>query len=246
MKKRVLCVVMVLLMVILLCSCAREDPLQAQYTFRVKQLGGVDPTVSVTVDNTTPYKKLITKDVDIHYFMQTYTEGPYDCNGYGDLGHIAKDIGVECLRETEAGALYSVHTVKQGGLLYIFYQTRDYYSDMPLTESPMRRWFYVREPLSSADYEGLDTIDEVIEKDASAQIFKNTYYSCDAQSWEVMGGLPAWHYLSDGILEVGYKEVDGELVMFAKELCNDLDLRDFGESERTLYNARILDMDWVK
>ena len=246
MKKRVLCVVMVLLMVILLCSCAREDPLQAQYTFKGRfPYPEMDPAVSVTVDNTTPYQELITKEVDIHYFVETYIkDGGYGYTIYGYMGHLAADIGVECLRETEAGALYSVHTVKQGGLLYIFYHNTGYYTDKPLVQRPVRRWFYVPKRLSSKDFDKVDTISEEIKVDPSTQIFKNIHESTDPELQE--SKIATWHYLTDGVLEAGYEEINGEWALIAKELADDFYVCDATAGYSEPYNGRILDMDWVK
>jgi hypothetical protein len=71
------------------------------------------------VDNTTPYQDLITKTVDIHNFASHFEQ-----TGGRGIDDVMEFMGVECLRETEAGALYSVHKVEQGGLLYILYSNR--------------------------------------------------------------------------------------------------------------------------
>ena len=62
-------------------------------------------------------------------------------------------IGVECLRETEAGALYSVHKVEQGGLLYIFYNTPEFLTE--ITTNEIRNWYYVPKRLSSSDFDSM-------------------------------------------------------------------------------------------
>ena len=62
-------------------------------------------------------------------------------------------IGVECLRETEAGALYSVHEVEQGGLLYIFYNTPEWLTE--ITTNEIRNWYYVPKRLSSSDFDSM-------------------------------------------------------------------------------------------
>ena len=94
-------------------------------------------------DNATPYQELLTKEIDIHSFMENYClRDPY---GSGEIEDIAADIGIECLRETEAGALYSIHKVKQGGLLYVFYMNSPKYPEY----HSIIRWFYVRGRASS-------------------------------------------------------------------------------------------------
>ena len=62
-------------------------------------------------------------------------------------------IGVECLRETEAGAFYSVHEVEQGGLLYIFYNTPEWLTE--ITTNEIRNWYYVPKRLSSSDFDSM-------------------------------------------------------------------------------------------
>lgn len=66
-------------------------------------------------DNTTPYEELITKNVDIHTFVQNF-----DMFGTGrGIDDVMEFIGVECLRETE-NAIYSVHKVEQGDFSIYF------------------------------------------------------------------------------------------------------------------------------
>lgn len=48
--------------------------------------------------------------------------------GSKTLSAIDEAFGVECLRKNKAGNYYSVHKIKQGGLLYIFYRLNTYQS----------------------------------------------------------------------------------------------------------------------
>ncbi len=184
MKKRLCSLCAVLLAATVFCSCqsspepngleASYDPERA-YVFTKAASSGLR---EIPVDNTTPYEELITKEVDIHEFAQDYTSH-YDIYGSGRIDEIDAAFGVECLRETDAGALYSVHKVKQGGLLYIFYQ--NYTPHQPVTDTPIRRWFYVRDRLSSEDFKQYklykSTMDDMMKTDISLQIFKNLFFS---------------------------------------------------------------------
>ena len=107
--------------------------------------------IDALIDNETPYEELITKEIDIHEFVQKFCIS--NLTGSGSLNRVNNEIGIECLRCTEAGALYSVHKVKQGGLLYIFYTRYEDDSAVP----PILRWFYVPKKRSRADFGTLQT-----------------------------------------------------------------------------------------
>ena len=193
-------------------------------------------------DNATPYQELLTKEIDIHSFMEKYClRDPY---GSGEIEDIAADIGIECLRETEAGALYSIHKVRQGGLLYVFYM-----NNLPTAPDhhPVIRCMYMQKKLSSKDFESIkegSMLTEVKKIDSIAQIYENMYYS-DPEYWESTGGCGSIHYLSDGILEIGFKERDGKLKVFASKLTEDFDMPQF-TGKNYPYNGRILDTDWTE
>ncbi len=191
------------------------------------------------IDNETPYQDLLTQEIDIHDFMQKYCiHAPY---GSGDIEEIAADIGIECLRETEAGALYSIHKVKQGGLLYIFYLNER------ADHRPVIRCFYLQKKLSSSDFAAIKAgseLEDIKKIDPTAQIWENIYYA-DPEWWETSGGCATLHYLTDGILEIGFKKEGQKLKVFAKQLTDDFEMPQFtGKSYP--YNGKILDQDWVE
>ena len=163
------------------------------------------------------------------------------------LKDVAADFGVECLRETEEGALYSVHSVAQGGRLYLFYSN---YADesSKLPDRRLIRWFYVQKPLSHADFAdvGEGTPFEKVKRiDPTLQIFENLY-TIDPEKWDAMGGLNTSQYLEDGILELGFHKTNGRHRLSASAFREDFQLDDLTASIRRPYNARILDMDRVK
>lgn len=194
------------------------------------------------VDNTTPYQELITKTVDIHRFAQYFDH----CGGRG-IDEVMEFIGVECLRETEAGALYSVHKVEQGGLLYIFYYNHDWEAE--IRTNGIRGWFYVRERLSTSDFDSLQenvsTIGDVIRINEVEQIFLNCYQA-DPMYCGLGTDLYTYHYLEDGIYAVKYDLIDEKLVLTNQILVGDFDIPFTRESQYYPYYARILDMDWVE
>lgn len=191
------------------------------------------------IDNETPYEELITKEIDIHYMAEKYfSKGILF---YGMLDDLMKDIGVECLRENTGGTLYSVHKVKQGGLLYIFYSNN----------TRMLRWFYVRNDLSYADVSDAlkanSTLEDLKRIDDTMQIFENLYNS-DSHEWEYWNYYLAFLYLKDGILELGYQKENNEFVLHpnAPVFIDDFVTEDYEAARHEPYDARIYDMDWVK
>lgn len=235
-------ITVVLLVLILLVGCTHSDTLEMNYVIEYDA-----PTVTkencedLKIDNTTPYEELITKTVDIHTFAQRYD--PY---GKRNINDVKEYVGIECLRNTDEGALYSVHKVKQGGLLYVFYDNYDLSKN--LANKSIIRWFYVRERLSFSDFEnlteGIDTIDDVIKINQSEQIFLNIYRSYPNFIGEEV--LYTNHYLKDGILDIKYKLIDGKLIFFDKQLTENFDCPDLDASIYRPYNARVLDIDWPK
>ena len=235
-------IIVVLLVLVLLIGCTHSDTLEMNYVIEYNA-----PTVTIEncedlkIDNTTPYEKLITKTVDIHMFAQRYNP-----LGKRNISDIIENVGIECLRNTDEGALYSVHKVKQGGLLYVFYDNYDLNKN--LANKSIIRWFYVRERLSFSDFEnlteGVDTIDDVIKINESEQIFLNIYRSYPNFIEEEV--LYTTHYLEDGILDVAYKLVDGKLIFSDKHLTKNFDCPDLDEAIYHPYNACILDIDWLE
>ena len=235
-------IVVVLLVLVSLIGCTHSDALEMNYVIEYNT-----PTVTkencedLKIDNSTPYEELITKTVDIHMFAQRYN--PF---GKRNISDVKEYVGIECLRKTDEGALYSVHKVKQGGLLYVFYDNYDWNKN--LTKKSIIRWFYVREQLSFSDFEnlneGVDTIDDVIKINESEQIFLNIYRAYPDFIGEDV--LYTTHYLGDGILDVAYKSVDGELIFSDIYLTENFDCPDLDESRYHPYNARILDIDWLE
>ena len=194
------------------------------------------------VDNTTPYEELITKTVDIHQFAQCF-EPIYG----GKIETVMEFIGVECLRETETGALYSVHKVEQGGLLYIFYDNKEWQTEIRTND--VKTWFYVRERLSSADFSSLEknvsTIQDVIEIDAVEQIYLNCYRADPEYQYDGKH-LYTVHYLEDGIYLILYELIGGELIFTDAYFADNFDLPIQTESRYYPYYAQVLEMDMVE
>lgn len=200
--------------------------LEATYTIR---------SYSLKADNDTPCEQLITQAVDIHTVMQTFCT--HRIYGEGDLTDIHRVIGVECLRENDDGMLYSVHEIKQGGRLYLFYEQFG-----ETDEKPLSRWFYVQKKLAYADFSSIEqgsTMEAVERIDPATQLFDNLYTS-HAEEYAL-----SWHYLTDGILELHYTQVDGKYVVHSEEYYPDYEMYQDDESVRKAYDGHILSQDWV-
>lgn len=222
----------------------KANPLEAEYelNFRLDEMGTTQDYGVYKTDNTTPYEELITKTVDIHAFAQNFSNSG-DRRGIND---VMEFMGVECLRETET-AIYSVHKVEQGGLLYIFYCKEPWRTE--ITDNGILLWFYVRERLSFSDFDYLEkdvtTIQDSIYQTEIEQIYLNcyradpTYYLCDES-------LGVGFYLEDGILGTLYEQKDGELVLsdYYFQEGHDMSIHTGGRAYP--YEGRILDMDWVE
>lgn len=191
------------------------------------------------IDNQTPYEKLLTKEIDIHAFMEKYcTYSPFVS---ADIRAIMDDIGIECLREPETGTLYSIHQAKQGGLLYIFYLRVSDTTYLTMSN------FYVQKKLSSQDFSEIkeeDSFNKVKQIDPIAQIGENLY-EANSSYWEKTGGCGTYHYLSDGVLELAFKKQNNRLIIIQKRLFDFSEIPQMG-AKNYPYIGKILEQDWVK
>ena len=224
---------------IMLAASSCSNPLKEEYSvpehYDLTSSKPPLPDVTVSVDN----EKLIAdtkSECDIHHFIEKYCLiDPY---GEGNLEEIAADIGIDFLRETEAAALYSVHKIQQGGLLYIFYANfpdSDYHYIV--------HWYYVQENLSSKDFEKIEegsSLSDVKKIDPTTQIFENIF-EADRESWEI--GYPiTWHYLTDGILEIYYTCENGKIRAMGKRFFDDFRVTQ-NASVGYYYDGRVLPID---
>ena len=229
----------------LLVSCGPKNSLEKTYTLPTQNAASSAPAqapapaVAIPVSREKPAEELLTKEIDIHEVVEKYfTE---NLSGKGSLEEVTADIGVECLRETEAGALYSVHEIKQGGRLYIFYtndaEAPDYHAFV--------QWFYVQKKRSRADFAAIkigSAIEEVKKIDPTTQIFENIYNANPAY-WSEQKGYMSWHYLDDGILEIGYEIGSGKVM--ALNFTDNYQISRYDANRVLPYDGRILEMDWV-
>ena len=232
--------------VCLFCASCAGNPLRKTYSFPSSPTASRPPGEIPAINNTLPPNQLITSTCDIHAIAQKYFQQGISITSFY-LKDVAADFGVECLRETEAGALYSVHSIAQGGRLYLFYANFD---DDPsaLPDRRLIRWFYVQKPLSHADFADVGEgtpFEEVKRIDPTLQIFENLYYS-DTEAKELIGGLQAWIYLTNGILDLDFVESNEGLRLGRSRLYENFKLNQYNTSINYPYNGRILDMDRVK
>lgn len=248
--KRLLWVGMVLVILLSLSGCGSRslvmDYVDLEPTKAPENLTNAE--ILERVDNDTPYEELLTKTIDIHEFAQKY-EVSASTHGF-DLADVATDMGIECLRLTPEGALYSVHRVSQGGLLYIFYANfTEWYREDPSIEEYYRYivyWFYVQKPLSYEDFSSIregSTFEDVKRIDPTAQIYKNIYEQ-DPVFFDTSGGHGSIHYMTDGILIIVMKTQDGKTEVIGTEYIADYQTLRLQMTPRAYpYFGKILDQD---
>lgn len=254
MKKRVQKLGLIAIVLTLLVGCTNANPdadkdisLEATYEMKTREDIEITQDYGVfEVDNKTPYQELLTKTVDIHTFAENF-------DIYGSnrgIDDVMEFIGVECLRKTPMGALYSIHKVKQGGLLYIFYNNHE--PGAEIRTNGIRQWFYVPERIYATPIKNLDgkgaTIEDVIKFNKADQIFLNCYRADPTFQNGEDGVLTTYQYCVEGILKTTYYWIYGEFVGGSYSLDPDFILPDQKEdyTEYTWYDAHIYDMDWVE
>lgn len=186
-----------------------------------------------------PYDQMITKSHDIHEFLEHFgieVKGRYVQNV------IADRMGIECLRTNCSGIRYSIHKIKQGGLLYIFYSDRE--------EGWARNWFYVQKDQCYSDFSSIQigsSIKEVERIDPAAQLSENVFrriyrYNNNKGNWS----LYSQHYLNDGVLAIYYEYQDDDFVVYNIEYFDDYIWRTDGSTGRvTEWDVSLLPGDWI-
>ena len=171
----------------------------------------LEEKVLAHLDNTTPYNELITEEIDINEFYRKYVyDFIFHPKSFGDMD---KDFKIECLRENEAGYFYSVHKVKQGGLLYIFYLKYHYAFD----------FYYVTKPISKSDFsiinENSSTIEDVEKVDPATTIYKEYVYDQYIKNphYKEEQIVMTSHYLTDSSCFVTYQLKNDRLIVDSME-----------------------------
>ena len=207
------------------------------------------PQAMLPSNNELPYQQLITKTIDIEEFVKNFYIYPLSTNSGYYFPDVYRSIGIECLRETKLGALYSVHKISQGGLLYIFYARIDYSAYVKVTG-----WYYVKNKLSSSDFESIkkgSALSDVIAINSAAQIYENIYNS-ESFLFNLKGvGLDTYHFLTDGILKIHFANMNqaaegGQLRVEKKIFANFDDIKSIQSGEKICsIDGHILPMDMI-
>ena len=173
------------------------------------------------IDNKTPYDKRVTTTIDLDAFLSLRippywypTDPATGFSGY-QMRDYVKKFPVECLRKNAEGTVYSVQKVKQGGLLYVFYDLRFYdfrTSPGPYWGVPIWSWCYVTNLYSYKDFASFNdnsTFDDLIAVDPSMQVIKD-YYLANGYP-DSYDELYFTMYLSDGTMHVTTLLSDGTI-----------------------------------
>ncbi len=194
-------------------------------------------------NNTNSYDKLITKTVDIDEFIEKCDENPNVAifSNPTLITTIDTEFGIECLRKTEDNSLYSVHKVKQGGLLYIFYR---YHSEIEKFLE-IKNWYYIKKNLKYQDFSSVVNGTD-IQTVADIDPVTNVYIE-RAEKFDKTTGIATYHYLEDGILLLSYEYKNGKFVVNGQDYQKDFQVELYiKEAKVELYDGRILEQDRLK
>ena len=244
--------VMVILLATLGVSCIKQASLspsnpdsqgESSTSLFIEDQSKLDSVLN-RINNVSPYNQLIKKKINIHTFIEKYANDPQRIFDGESLliTTIQNDFSIECLRKTEAGALYSVHKVKQGGLLYIFYRTKSYENTGRYTE--VKNWFYVLKKLKYADFSSItegSPMEDVAAIDPSTHVFMER-----ANKQVDLYGLKTFHYLEDGIFILFYTYKNGKYEVNGQNYQPDFQVRTYWEAREELYDGRVFSQDLLK
>lgn len=193
------------------------------------------------VNNKKSYDELITKMVDINTFIQEFEPSPAGYTHIPSLAEIDEKIGIECIRKSKEKNYYSVHKLKQGGLLYIFYITFESSNDRLL----MHDWFVSQKSLSYADFSKIiegSKLEEAEAIDPVASIYGQRVNN-HKPSYDIFYSR---HYLTDGILTLIYEHANGKWTVANTDYYNNFQIVHWNRSSNPDYKAKILDIDAIK
>lgn len=235
-----------LLALAFVCTSCNSTNLKKDYVINISSYAeNREVNYSALINNELSAEKLITKSIDIHYVAENYLARDLSGLPFSFLD-IYDGIGIECLRETDTGAMYSIHKIKQGGKLYIFYLNLP--DSSPTDDKSAIRWFYVQEKLSSKDFEEIQedsSMNDVKRVDAATQIYENIY-NARANTYGERDGFFSYHYLSDGLLEFDYKTDNDILKVSQKRFIENFELRQYGFDREYPYDGHLLPIDQLQ
>lgn len=188
-----------------------------------------------------PYDQMITKTDDIHEFLEHFG---IDARGRYVLNAVADRIGIECLRTNKSGIRYSIHKIKQGGLLYVFYSDDE--------DAWSHNWFYVQKDQCYSDFSSIEIgsgIQEVERIDPAAQLAKNIFlrfYEYNSRAINSFYMFSA-HYLNDGVLAIYYEYKNDDFIVYDIQYFDDYIWRpsDFLGGRGTEWDVSLLPGDWI-
>ena len=248
MKKHLLPVLSLLLTIVLLLSfpgCGTTPPQESISVPEVTEEQERD--LLAKADNTTAYDELIKgyPVIDIDEFVERFDPEPQRYSiGSVRLYQIASAYGVPCLRKIDDPGYYSVHRVKQGGLLYIFYEEdREH-------QVSCKQWFTVQKPVSRADFDYLKEgtrLSKIVKTDPAAAVFARMAKKQLKESKDDPAPFfTSWHYLTDGVMICTYKKKWYGYVIDQVLIGDYSAFKGFTVKERsTPYNGEILSIDRV-
>ncbi|MBQ8732745.1 MAG: hypothetical protein IJY82_07960 [Oscillospiraceae bacterium] len=195
------------------------------------------------VDNTTPWQELCTTTITLEQFIASFEE-PFisEISLKPTIEDVAGSIGIECLRSPREGVWYSVHPVREGGLVYCFYHS------FLFEEKYLLAYFWVPKKASLADCPEIQkemTLSQLKRLFPQAELWEKSW-NADPEFWK--GSTPPHFsgsvYLTDGILRIAFQENDGQATVAAVSK-RDNHFMNLGILDaHSPYNGEILPLDW--
>ena len=216
-----------------------------QPTESVSEIFQIQDKVLKRINNKDNHEKLISNKYDIFQFIKKYAKNPYITfmGNPPNIKQIESDIGIECIRKTSAGTLYSVHEISQGGLLYIFYETRN----EPDNEyEQVYNWVYIIKNLKYDDFSSIkkgSSIESVEKIDPVTSVYKQRMIDYEPDFGR-SSGAHSMHFLKDGILTLFYSYNNGKYEVDWQTYYNDFQLDFYYHSSQSPYNGKILPQDY--
>lgn len=196
-----------------------------------QQSSGIDKILEKT-NNTKAYNDSIKTTVNIEDFTNFIKQH----TGYFSIEDFNSKYYIECLRKPRSNVLYSVHKTDNDGIIYVFFAGNESEKSYHFI-----CWYYVEKNLTYKDFKsiknGVSTIEDVEKIDPAASVHKKLIDNST---------LRFEHYLSNGIMQVLYKKENGKFLVDKIELSKKFISDSVGYSDGSGFEAKILDIDFIK
>jgi hypothetical protein len=188
------------------------------------------------LDNNIEYSKALKNEYDIDVVTEFYEKriNFASSSEISNIEFINNALHIELLRNTDENHYYAIHKIKNGGLLYTFFEATNIEND--LKNLTLTCAAYSEKSANIGDFDNIkigSTLTEVENIDTTTRFAKEL-------QWE--GNTQSLHLLTDGVLTISYHQEGNNFIVDNIKCQPDFIVKI--EDNPTVYNYKILSQDY--